>query len=213
MSTCSPRRRGQNLIGSSFRGGSYALRPATIRKAFQWELQNVLNYVPQIMRHMPLEDAKVLHVRVKGATLADFMKRLLGAAQVDLITLFFTHKYLADKYPDIRAVSCPDYEDFKVPFDETYDLIIDNHILIHMLDASKTFEVFASHLKPGGAIFIHKRLADNGLYEKKKNLSLSSGRSITSNSICPRWSMFHRYGFSPVFLRDQTTPAIPRYSA
>lgn len=183
-------------------------KKSAIRKALQWELQNVLTYVPQIMRHMPLEGAKVLHVRAKGGTLADFMKRLLGAAQVDLITLFPTHKYLAEKYADIRAVSCLDYEDFKVPFDDKYDLIIENHILIHMLDPTKTFEAFASHLNPGGALFIHKELADNRLYEKKKNLFAELRPFHYQQFDLPTVErMLHRFGFSPVFLRDQNDAA------
>ena len=179
-------------------------RRTAIRKALQWELQNVLTYVPYIMQNVPLEGAKVLHVRAKGSTLADFMKRLLGVAQVDLITLFPTHKYLAEKNPDIRAVSNLDYEDFQIPFDEMYDLIIENHILIHMLDATKTFDVFAAHLKSGGAIFIHKELADNRLYEKKKNLFAELRPFHYQQFDLPTVQrMLQRYGFSPVFLRDQ----------
>jgi hypothetical protein len=179
-----------------------------LRKTLQRELENVLTYVPQIMRHMPLEGTKVLYIRAKGGALADFMKRLLGVAQVDLITLFPTHKYLAEKYAGIRAVSNLDYEDFKVPFDEKYDLIIENHILIHMLDPTKTFEVFASHLNPGGALFLHKELADNRLYEKGKNLFAELRPFHYQQFDLPTVErMLHRYGFSPVFLRYQNDAA------
>lgn len=185
-------------------------RITALRKALQWELKNVLTYVPQITRHMPLEGTKVLYIRAKGGALADYMKRQLGVAQVDLITLFPTHKYLAEKYAGIRAVSSLDYENFKIPFDEKYDLIIENHILIHMLDPTKTFDVFTSHLNPGGALFLQNELADNRLYDKKKNLFAELRPFHYQQFDLPTVErMLHRYGFSSVFMRDQNDRAGP----
>jgi hypothetical protein len=186
-------------------GGSSA-----IRRALSWDLENALTYAPYIMRHVKLENAKVLHIRAKASTLADFMKRILGAAQVDLITLFPTHKHLAEKNPDIRAISCLDYEDFQIPFDEQYDLIIENHILIHMLDATRTFAVFSSHLKEGGSLFLHKELADNRLFAKGKNLFAELRPFHFQQFDGPTVErMLQRYGFKPVFLRDQNDAGDP----
>ncbi len=123
---------------------------ASIRKRLKYDLTTALDFLSYLIPHVPLEGAKVLHVRAKGATLGDMLKRLLGAKQVDLITLFPPHKYLAEKYAGIRAQACLDYEEFKIPFDEKYDLIIANHILLHMLDATQTFEVYRAHLQEGG---------------------------------------------------------------
>lgn len=189
---------------------SASARKSTLRKKLQWELENVLTYVPYIMRHVPLEGAKVLHVRAKGGTLADFMKRLLGVAQVDLITLFPAHKYLAEKSGEVRAISCLDYEDFQIPFEEQYDLIIENHILIHMLDSNKTFDVFSSHLKEGGCIFIHKELADTRLFDKGKNLFAELRPFHFQQFDLPTVErIFQRYGFTPIFLRDQNDAGDP----
>ena len=142
----------------------------SIRKRLLHDLKSALHYLPYIMQHVPLEGAKVLHVRAKGSTLADMMKRLLGASQVDLITLFPPHKYMAEKNAGIRAQACLDYEDFKIPFDEKYNLIIANHILLHMLDATQTFKVLKAHLEEGGNIFMIGELADDELCRKGKNL-------------------------------------------
>ena len=148
------------------------LTPAetTIRTRLRHDLKSALHYLPYIMQHVPLEGAKVLHVRAKGSTLADMMKRLLGASQVDLITLFPPYKYMAEMNAGIRAQSCLDYEDFKIPFDEKYNLIIANHILLHMLNATQTFDVLKAHLEEGGNLFMIGELADDELCRKGKNL-------------------------------------------
>ena len=53
---------------------------------------------------------------------------------------------------------------------QRYDLIIDNHILIHMMDPNQVFAEFAAHLNPGGALFLQAELSDDVLFRKRKNL-------------------------------------------
>jgi hypothetical protein len=174
---------------------------SSIRKRLHYDLKRALHYLPYIMQHVPLEGAKVLHIRAKGSTLADMMKRLLGAAQVDLITLFPPYKYLADKNEGIRAQACLDYEDFKIPFDEKYDLIIANHVLLHMLDATRTFEVFKAHLEEGGNIFMIGELDDNELCRKGKNL-FAELRPFHYQQFDTATveRILRRYGFEPRFV-------------
>jgi Methyltransferase domain len=143
-------------------------------------------------------------VRAKGSTLADIMKRTLGAAQVDLITLFPAHTYLAQKNDGIRAQSCLDYENFRIPYDEKYNLIIENHILIHMLDPNQTFETFRAHLEPGGAVFLHKEFDDADLFKKRKNL-FAELRPFHYHQFdkATLERLTRRYGFEPVFLSNR----------
>ena len=142
----------------------------SVYKRLSHELDNVVHYLPWMLLNLSLEGAKVLHIRAESATFGDFMKRVLGASQVDLITLFPAHTYLAEKYPGIRATACLDYENFEIPYDEKYDLIIENHIFAPMLDIAKTFNVFLSHLNPGGSLFLQGELSDEEHFRKRKNL-------------------------------------------
>jgi Methyltransferase domain len=160
--------------------------------------------LPYITPHVPLQGAKVLHVRAKASTLADIMKRTLGAAQVDLITLFPPHTYLAQKNDGIRAQACLDYENFQIPYDERYNLIVENHIFIHMLDPDRTFDTFRSHLEPGGAIFLHKELDDEHLFNKGKNLFAELRPFHYHQFDKPTLErVVRRYGFEPAFLSNK----------
>ena len=174
---------------------------ASIRKRLKYDLTTALDFLSYLIPHVPLEGAKVLHIRAKGATLGDMLKRLLGAKQVDLITLFPPHKYLAEKYAGIRAQACLDYEEFKIPFDEKYDLIIANHILLHMLDSTQTFEVYRAHLQEGGRLFLIGELADDELFRKRKNL-LAECRPFHFQQfdLATVDRILRRYGFEPQLL-------------
>jgi hypothetical protein len=129
---------------------------------------------------------------------------VLGAAHVDLMTLFPAHTYLAEKNAGFRAKSCLEYEDFNIPFDEKYNLIIENHILIHMMDVNKTFEVFRSHLEPNGSIFLQKELDDTQLFRSSKNLFAELRPFHYHQFDVPTAErLLRRYGFDIVFLTNR----------
>jgi 2-polyprenyl-3-methyl-5-hydroxy-6-metoxy-1,4-benzoquinol methylase len=170
------------------------------RRMLRVDLANALSYLPYLSLHVPLEGAKVLHIRAKGATLADMLKRLFGAAKVDLITLFPEFTYMAQKQ-DVQAQACLDYENFSIPFDEKYDLIIENHVFVHMLDPSATFKTFHSHLEDGGFLFVHKELDDARMYRKKRNLFAELRPFHFQQHDVPTLErMLRRYGFEVTLL-------------
>jgi hypothetical protein len=177
---------------------SDATPKSRLRKLLRRELDNVITYAPYIMLHVPLQGAKVLHIRAKSSTFADFMKRVLGAAQVDLITLFPAHTYLAQKNGAYRAASCLDFENFTIPFDERYDLIIENHIFIHMMDPDRTLGMFAEHLEENGSIFLQSEIDDTMLYLRRKNLFAELRPfHFFQYDVPALHRMLRRYGFEP----------------
>lgn len=141
-----------------------------IRTILNRQLELTRSYLPYLEPHIDLEGKKLLHIRAKSSTLADYLRVQHGASSGHLITLFPAHKYLAEKNAGIQAECVLDYENFRIPFDVKYDLIVENHIFIHMLDADQTFATFLSHLQDDGCLFLENELADNRLFEKKKNL-------------------------------------------
>jgi hypothetical protein len=173
-----------------------------VRRMMLRDLNGALEYLPYIMLHVPLKGAKVLHTRTKGSILGDILKRLLGAAQVDVITLFPNHAYLARKNEGIRAEACLNYEDFQIPFEDKYDLIIENHMFLHMLDPDRMFHILASHLEPNGHIFFYNESSDEVLFKRKRNLFAELRPFHFQQYDIPTLErMLHRYGYEPVFLQ------------
>lgn len=141
-----------------------------IRGILSRQLELALSYMPHLEPYIDLKGKKLLHIRAKSGTLADYLRATHGTSSADLITLFPAHKYLAEKNEGVRAECVLDYENFRIPFDVKYDLIVENHIFIHMLDANETFGMFLSHLQDDGCLFLENELADDRLFEKRKNL-------------------------------------------
>jgi Methyltransferase domain len=172
---------------------------SSIRRRLSRDLAAARANLALITPHVSLAGAKVLHLRAKSATFADYVKQRHGAAQVDVVTLFPAHQYLAEKSPGHRVITSLDYQDFHIPFDEKYDLILEQHVLVHMLDPTQTFAVFRRHLNEGGAIFLKGELSDEALWRKGKNL-MSELRPFHFNHFdqATLARMLHRYGFELV---------------
>lgn len=179
------------------------LKGKKIRRRLRADLDTARTYLPHITDHMPLAGAKVLQLRAKSSTLATYLKDAHGAAQVDLVTLFPTYQYLAEKNPDIRVTTSIDYEAFRIPYAEKYDLILETHILVHMVDPGQTFAEFRAHLADGGAIFLKSELADDELCRNGKNL-FAELRPFHFNQFdrATLRRMLHRFGFDAVAIES-----------
>jgi SAM-dependent methyltransferase len=178
-----------------------------IRRRLRYDLAKARAELAVITRHMSLKRAKILHLRAKSAMFADHVKRHHKAARVDLVTLFPAHQYLAEKSPGHRVITSLDYQDFQIPFADTYDLILENHILLHMLDPNQTFAVFRAHLAEGGALYLKAELADDALCHKGKNL-FAELRPFHFNHFdrATLARMLHRYGFDTIALDLEDPP-------
>jgi hypothetical protein len=115
--------------------------------------------------------------------------------------MFPSHKYLCEKNEGVKAVCDVDFDDFRIPFDQKYDLIIENHLLVHIIDAKKTFSELLDHLNDGGVIFLCNELDDTRLFNKSKNL-FAELRPFHFNQfdIPTLERMLRCFGFEPINL-------------
>jgi hypothetical protein len=139
-------------------------RKGPVRKLLLQELDDAVSFLPYVMLSSPqLEGSNILLIRSKTATLIDILRSFGGIAKADVITLFPPYRYLAEKCNGIRAIECLDFETFKIPFADSYDLIIERHLLIHALDPKRMFSTFRKHLNDRGVLFLQKEYDDSCL--------------------------------------------------
>jgi len=134
------------------------------------ELESQLRELSILLSNVRLAGAKVLLVRTKTSDFGDLLKRVFGAAQVDVMVLFPIHQYAAEKNLGLRALSCVNYETFSIPFDKKYNLIIANHLLTHMLDPRQMFAVLRDHLAKKGCMLFRNEADDANMFAKGDNL-------------------------------------------
>jgi SAM-dependent methyltransferase len=168
-----------------------------------YDFQDALGDLPDLMLHTTLSGAKVLQLRAKTAIFADFLRRVFGVQQVDLVTIFPIHQYVAEKL-GFRASATLDYERFNIPFPEKYDIIIENHLFTHMLDPAETFATLRDHLAEGGHLWIRKEADDERLFRKRANLfSELRPFHFQQFDIPSLRRMLGRFGFSVKVLRHK----------
>ena len=160
-----------------------------------------MEYLPHIVSAVNVEGGSVLAIRAKSSTLVDVLRRVFGAKLTHVTTMFPSHKYLCEKNEGVKAICDVDFDDFRIPFDQKYDLIIENHLLVHMIDAKKTFSELIDHLNDGGVIFLRNELDDTRLFNKSKNL-FAELRPFHFNQfdIPTLERMLRCFGFEPINL-------------
>jgi hypothetical protein len=170
-----------------------------IRAYLANDFERSLRYLPSILASVKIEGAKVLYIRAKASSLVDVLRRVFGAKQVDVTTLFPAVAYLCEKNTGVRAICDVDFDNFRIPFPEKYDLIIENHILIHMIDPKSTFSMMIEHLNDRGTLFLRNELDDSSMFRKKKNL-FGELRPFHFNhfDVPTLKRMLRSFGFDPV---------------
>ena len=77
------------------------------------------------------------------------------------------------------AIECSDlidYDQFRIPFRGTFNLIVANHMLTHIVRLDRFFSELRAHLRPGGHLYLYNELDEAFVF--------SSGKSIV-NSLNP----------------------------
>lgn len=134
------------------------------------DMQSEISDLAFIQPFARIKDARVLHIRSKTGCLADMLRRVLGAGQVDVITLFPVNQYLIEKLYGLRAGACLDFERFEIPFDAKYSLIIANHMLTHAIDPQQFLRHARSKLRTGGHLYMRHEPSDRRMWGQRENL-------------------------------------------
>jgi SAM-dependent methyltransferase len=98
------------------------------------------------------KQARVLEIRPRAGTISEGLRRLFGA-EVHAMPIWESQKFLLKAVYDIDSSGLIDYDQFDIPFDGTFDLIICNHMLTHVVRPGLFFDVLLQHLSPGGHVY------------------------------------------------------------
>jgi SAM-dependent methyltransferase len=105
------------------------------------------------------KDGRVLEIRPRTGMISDGLRRLFGA-KVCTLPIWESQRYLLEKVYGIESPGLVDYDNFTIPFDGHFDLIICNHMLSHVVRPSLFFDSILEHLKPGGYIYFYNEPDD-----------------------------------------------------
>lgn len=118
---------------------------------------------------MPLNRARILEVRSKTGFLLDMFRRYHDA-EVHALPMFDSQRVTMEELFQIRAETCVDFEQFDIPYDGPFDLIIAKHMFTHALEPKALLAKFSRYLRPGGGLYLFAENDDMRMYERRKNL-------------------------------------------
>ena len=108
---------------------------------------------------IPLVRPRVLEIRSRLGGVSAALERLYGA-DCSVMTLFENQQYLIQEVYGIPA-RCPiDFEDFSIPFEGSFDLIIGKHMLTHAVHPGAFLATVRDHLRPGGSLYLYAEIVE-----------------------------------------------------
>ena len=119
--------------------------------------------------------ARVLEIRSRAGTIAHGLRRHYGA-RVAVMPIFESQRLIVEELYGIECSDLIDYDQFSIPFDGTFDLVVANHMLTHLVRLDRFFCELRAHLRPGGHLYLYNELDEEFVF--------ASGKSIV-NSLNP----------------------------
>jgi SAM-dependent methyltransferase len=118
---------------------------------------------------LPMHAPRVLEIRSRLGSISAGLQRLYGATP-QAMALFPNQQFLIQEVYGIPATSGIDYDNFTVPFDGTFDLIIANHMLTHALHPREMLATLHGRLTPGGHLYLFNEPDDREFLTSGKSL-------------------------------------------
>lgn len=149
---------------------------------------------------LPLKQPKVLEIRPRFGSIAGGLRRLYGAEAVAM-SMTDAQAFVTREVYGIDGSSLIDFENFTIPFDTKFDLIVAAHMFTHVLKPEAFFAELRRHLAPGGHIYLHKEPDDTDFLDGPMwmfnsmnpfHMQVFDGRTLTR--------VLGLYGFEPVFV-------------
>jgi SAM-dependent methyltransferase len=102
---------------------------------------------------------RVLEIRPRTGMISDGLRRLFGA-HVFTLPIWESQRYLLQQVYGIDSPGLVDYDDFAIPFEGRFDLIVCNHMITHVVRPAQFFDTLVNHLSPGGYVYFYNEPED-----------------------------------------------------
>jgi SAM-dependent methyltransferase len=102
---------------------------------------------------------RVLEIRSRSGSIGASLQRQLGA-DVSVMALFENQRFAIEQAYGFRADGLIDFDAFTIPYDETFDVVVANHMLTHVVRPREYLATIRRHLRPGGYLYLYNEPDD-----------------------------------------------------
>ncbi len=118
---------------------------------------------------LDLKGARVLELRPRLGSILAGLQRLHGA-DVYALPLFESQQFLIEELYGIKSPHLLNLDEFEVPFEGTFDLIVANHVFTHAVRPGDLFRCLRSRLRPGGHVYLYNEGEDAEFLKEGKSM-------------------------------------------
>ena len=118
---------------------------------------------------LDLRGARVLEVRSRAGTIVAGLKRLYGA-DVYAMPIFESQQLILRELYGIPTSDLIDYDNFSIPFEGPFDLIVCNHMFTHAVRLDRFLETVRSALRPGGHLYLYNEVDDSEFLDRMQSM-------------------------------------------
>ena len=118
---------------------------------------------------LDLRGARVLEVRSRAGTILEGLRRLYGA-EVFAMPIWESQQFVLRELYGIETSALIDFEDFRIPFEGEFDLIICNHLFNHAVRLDLMLERIRAALRPGGHVYFYNEIDDREFLDGRQSM-------------------------------------------
>ncbi len=108
--------------------------------------------------HWPAQ-ARVLEIRPRAGTISEGLRRLFGA-DVHAMAIWESQQLLLKEVYGIESRGLIDFDEFDIPYEGTFDLIVAQHMVTHSVRPDRFFAAVLRHLAPDGHLYLYNEPDD-----------------------------------------------------
>ncbi len=118
---------------------------------------------------LTLNAPRVLEIRSRAGSILAGLRRLYHA-DVAAMTMFENQRLIIEEAYGIPVASLVDYDQFSIPYDGTFDLIVSNHMFTHAVRPGDFLRTLRQHLAPGGHVYFYNEPNDAEFLSEGKSM-------------------------------------------
>ena len=130
----------------------------TRRRDYLWQLQadRLANsrHLEILGSLLDLKTPRVLEIRSRLGSILAGLRRLYGGESFAL-PMFPSQRFLIQEVYGIPAEGRLDFDQFTIPYEAPFDLILSNHMLTHAVRPREFLQTAWSALRPGGHLYLY----------------------------------------------------------
>ena len=155
---------GRGVFASATGRNGHPALPAVLRDRLA-----VSAHVEILSSLLTLSDPRVLELRPRFGAIGAALRRQFGG-ETCALPLFEAQQIIVREVYGTRADALLDYDQFAIPYDGCFDLVVANHMVTHAVRPAAMLAAIRARLAPGGHLYLYNEPDEADFLDSGKSM-------------------------------------------